>query len=350
MEVFGQFGHNSTNALGNDSGSHSYFPVQPMTDYSELYTGKIAILPKGMMVDGGGLDSITYIQEDGTIIGSGIQTNGRLLNTRTGTRYGLMELKPDFMELNTRSMSLKQGENADLSVSVRKNLNAYVGHIKLSNKIEWTSSNPEVAGVDQNGHVTAIGLGEAIITATDKVNGYVASGYVYVIQNHEKAVAVPEIEQGVNFTAILKADGTVWTTGLNNNGQLGDGTTTDRSKPVQVKVNQNAYLTNIIKISASDDHVIALTKSGTVYAWGLNNVGQLGNGTTTRALYATPVLNEDGSTPVSGIIDISTAYKRSYMVDNTGTAYAFGSGAHGGLGHGSNSNSTLPTKILESEN
>lgn len=350
MEQFGQFGHNGSNALGNDNGTNTVYPVQPMTEYSEIYTGKIAILPKGMMIDGSGLDTIAYIQEDGTIIGSGTQTNGRLLNTRTGIRYGLMELKPDFMELNTRSMSLKQGENADLSVSVRKNLNAYVGHIKLSDKIEWTSSNPKVAEVDQNGKVTAVGLGEAIITATDKVNGYIASGYVYVIQNHEKAVAVPEIEQGVNFTAILKADGTVWTTGLNNNGQLGDGTTTDRSKPVQVKINQNTYLTNVIKISASDDHTIALTKSGTVYAWGLNNVGQLGNGTTTRSLYATPVLNEEASAPVSGIIDVSTAYKRSYMVDSTGTAYSFGYGNHGALAHQSNSNSTLPTKILESEN
>lgn len=343
-------GHNASNALGDDSTAYKTYPVQAVTEYSEAYNGKIAVLPKGMMVDSAGLDTIVYIQEDGTLIGSGTQTNGRLLNTRTGTRVGLMELRPDFMELNSRSTILKQGESTDLSVSVRQNLNAFANHIILSDKIEWTTSNPEVVEVSENGTVTAVGLGEAIVTATDKTNGYIASGSIYVIQNHEKAVAVPRIEQGANYTAILKADGTVWTTGLNNNGQLGDGTTTDRSKPVQVKINQNTYLTDVVKISAGQDHVIALTKTGKVYAWGYNNVGQLGNGTSTRALYATEVLNEEGSAQVSNIIDISAGYRRSYMIDNKGVAYSFGYGYHGALGHQSNSNSTLPTKILESEN
>lgn len=206
-----QYGQNAYNELGNDNTTSKSYPVQAMTTYSENYdTTKIQILPKGMMIDSDGRGTITYIQKDGTLVGSGFQTNGRLLNTRTGTKNELTELKPDFMEINTRSTTLKQGESTDLSVSVRKNLNAYVGHIKLSDNIEWKTSNSEVATVSNTGSVTAVGLGEAMITATDKTNGYIASAAVYVIQNHEKAVAVPSVNQGDYYTAILKADGTVW--------------------------------------------------------------------------------------------------------------------------------------------
>lgn len=344
-------GYNGSNALGNNNTTNQVYPVQAVTDYNENYDGtKIAILPKGIMIDASGNDTVAYIQKNGNIIGSGTQNNGNLLNTRTGTRIGLTELQPDFMEINTRSTTLKKGESTDLSVSVRKNLNAYVGHIKLSENIEWTSSNLDAVTVDQNGMIIAVGLGEAMITATDKTNGYIAKCSVYAIQDNEKAVAVPSVNQGDYYTLILKADGTVWATGLNANGQLGDGTTADRTKPVQVKTDSNTYLTNVVKISAGNDHALALTKSGKVYAWGNNNVGQLGNGTSTRSLYAKEVLNENGSAPISNIIDISTGSKRSYILDDKGEAYSFGYGYHGALAHQSNSNSTLPTKILESEN
>ena len=85
------------------------------------------------------------------------------------------------------------------------------------------------------------------------------------------------------FTAILKSDGTVWTIGKNENGQLGDGTNEDKIEAVQVKIDENTYLTNVIKISVGEEHVLALTKEGKVYAWGANTYGQLGIGTTTES-------------------------------------------------------------------
>jgi alpha-tubulin suppressor-like RCC1 family protein len=75
--------------------------------------------------------------------------------------------------------------------------------------------------------------------------------------------------------AALKNDGTVWAWGLNNYGELGDGTTTDRYTPVQV-----SSLAGITGISAGVKYTVALKNDGTVWAWGLNNYGQLGDGTT----------------------------------------------------------------------
>lgn len=72
----------------------------------------------------------------------------------------------------------------------------------------------------------------------------------------------------------LKKDGTVWAWGENGYGQLGDGTSENRNQPVAVK-----GLASAQAISCGDDHSIALKTDGTVWTWGYNFVGQLGDGT-----------------------------------------------------------------------
>ena len=69
---------------------------------------------------------------------------------------------------------------------------------------------------------------------------------------------------------------------MNQDGQLGDGTNTDTSTPVQVKDpnDTSGYLTGATAIAAGGTHSLALKSEGTVWAWGSNQSGQLGNGTT----------------------------------------------------------------------
>ncbi|MZG88400.1 RCC1 repeat-containing protein, partial [Staphylococcus aureus] len=85
------------------------------------------------------------------------------------------------------------------------------------------------------------------------------------------------IAGGVYHTIALKSDGTVWAWGYNGYGQLGDGSTTNRSTPVQV-----SGLTDVIAIAGGYYHTIALKSDGTVWAWGHNEGGQLGDGSTTN--------------------------------------------------------------------
>ncbi len=80
----------------------------------------------------------------------------------------------------------------------------------------------------------------------------------------------------------MKADGTVWSWGWNAVGQLGDGTNTDRYTPVQV-----SGLSNIKAIAARDYHNLALRSDGTLWAWGWNINSQLGDASTTT--HNTPV-------------------------------------------------------------
>jgi hypothetical protein len=82
---------------------------------------------------------------------------------------------------------------------------------------------------------------------------------------------VTAIAAGLNYVVALKADGTVWTWGANDQGQLGDGTFTDRRVPVQV-----LGLTDVIAISTRWLHAAALKRDGTVWGWGISYSGQLG--------------------------------------------------------------------------
>jgi alpha-tubulin suppressor-like RCC1 family protein len=77
----------------------------------------------------------------------------------------------------------------------------------------------------------------------------------------------------------LKSDGTVWAWGNNESGRLGDGTTTQRITPVQV-----SGLTGVIAIVAGGTHSLALKGDGTVWAWGNGSFGELGNGGTVDSL------------------------------------------------------------------
>lgn len=89
------------------------------------------------------------------------------------------------------------------------------------------------------------------------------------------------------FVIALKKDGTVWAWGENKQGQLGDGTTAWRGNPVQVKA-----LNNITAVSSGIIHTVALKKDGTVWAWGYNGSGRLGNGKQAQ------FINESQTTPV----------------------------------------------------
>jgi alpha-tubulin suppressor-like RCC1 family protein len=70
---------------------------------------------------------------------------------------------------------------------------------------------------------------------------------------------------GSGHSVIVKPDGTVWTVGLNNNGQLADNTLTTRKTPIQV-----SGLANIVAVAAGAFHTLAVDSSGSLWAWGDN--------------------------------------------------------------------------------
>jgi uncharacterized repeat protein (TIGR02543 family) len=134
---------------------------------------------------------------------------------------------------------------------------------------------------------------------------------------------------GARAVNTLKSDGTVWSWGLNAKGQLGNGTTTDASLPVQVLGPGGAgHLTGIVAVMGGEQHNFALKSDGTVWAWGDNSHAQLGNGTTTNS--STPV-------QVSGLTSIVKLGGRGYhsvAVKTDGTVWTWGWDEYGALGNG----------------
>ena len=145
---------------------------------------------------------------------------------------------------------------------------------------------------------------------------------------------VVAIAGGDLHSLALKSDGTVWAWGFNDYGQLGDGTTTDRSTPVQV-----SGLSGVVAIAGGQVHSLALKSDGTVLAWGFNNYGQLGDGTTT-----------DRSTPVqvsglSGVVAIAGGWYHSLALKSDGTIWGWGDNSDGQLGDGTTTERHTPVQV-----
>jgi alpha-tubulin suppressor-like RCC1 family protein len=124
-------------------------------------------------------------------------------------------------------------------------------------------------------------------------------------------------------TVYIKSDGTVWTWGKNSNGQLGNGTTTDSNTPAQV-----SGLSGMIAIAAGNNFTVALKNDGTVWAWGSNSNGQLANGTPGNSLSPVPVSG------ISGVKAIAAGWAHTVALKQDGTVWAWGSNSNGQLGNG----------------
>lgn len=138
----------------------------------------------------------------------------------------------------------------------------------------------------------------------------------------------------VNFSAALLEDGTVWTTGTNAFGELGDGTTTDRSTWAMVP-----GLTQVIQIAVGWGFVVALRNDGTVVAWGKNLSGQVGDGTTIDRSVPQTV----GGLP-SKVTSIGAAAATAYAVLDNGDLMGWGRNFNGELGIGTTQD-PLPTPV-----
>jgi len=145
---------------------------------------------------------------------------------------------------------------------------------------------------------------------------------------------VSAIAEGNCFSLALKSDGTVWAWGWNDVGQLGDGTRINRSTPLQV-----SGLTGVCAISAGDSHSLALKNDGTVWAWGWNYFGKLGGGT--DAYSTKPVQVSD----LSGVIAIATGVHHSLAIKNDGTVWAWGGNSVGELGDGTITTRVNPVQV-----
>lgn len=158
---------------------------------------------------------------------------------------------------------------------------------------------------------------------------------------------ITAISAGGNIAMALKNDGTVWGWGYNNDGELGDNTTILRRAPVQARgINNVGFLTGIAAISAGGVHTLALGTNGIVYASGRNGSGELGNGTTTNSLTYVQCVNVPANiiaVSAGGYFGSNTGF--SLALRNDGTAWAWGDNSGGTLGNSTNANTLTVTQV-----
>jgi alpha-tubulin suppressor-like RCC1 family protein len=136
------------------------------------------------------------------------------------------------------------------------------------------------------------------------------------------------------YSAAIKTDGTLWTWGLNTNGQLGLGNVTQYTTPQKVGTD-----TDWSKFSCGNTHMAAIKTDGTLWTWGSNSSGQLGLGNTTQ--YTTP--QKVGV--ATDWNNISCGFSNTFAIKNNGTLWATGLNNGGQLGLGDTTNRNVFTQI-----
>ena len=179
---------------------------------------------------------------------------------------------------------------------------------------------------------------QAVVTPT---SGPVSGGTSVTIEG----IKFVKVSVGVRHALGLTSQGTVYSWGINGYGELGDGTTTNRSVPVQVKgIGGSGYLVGVTDISAGGWFSLALT-NGRLVSWGVNSQGTLGVGNFTNS--SVPVVVGVGGTgELTGISSIAAGFSEAYASNGT-NVYAWGNNTFGQLGNNQiGVNSSSPVIVL----
>jgi hypothetical protein len=142
------------------------------------------------------------------------------------------------------------------------------------------------------------------------------------------------VAAGGFHSLFVKLDGTLWAMGWNSAGQLGDGTTTDRSSPVQVASGVSAVAAGG---SVGGGHSLFIKADGRLWAMGSNSSGQLGDGSTTSR-----------SSPIevaSGVSAVAAGNGHSLLVTTDGPLWAVGYNSDGQLGDGTTTDRNMPVQV-----
>lgn len=133
-----------------------------------------------------------------------------------------------------------------------------------------------------------------------------------------------------DYSLFVKNDGTLWATGRNEVGQLGDGSTANRSTPVQIA-------TGVAQAAAGGGHTFFIKNGGVLWGVGWNNVGQLGDGSTTDRLSPVQL--------ASGVATVAAFNQHTVFVKLDGTLWTTGWNSYGQLGDGSTTTRSIPAQV-----
>ena len=219
---------------------------------------------------------------------------------------------------------------------------------QLGNGTTTDQHSPVQIGTETNWTAVSAGYGHTMALKSDGTlwawgwneRGQIGDGTYLPANNKLSPVQInmdtdwTAVSAGYEHTMARKSDGTLWGWGYNFYGQIGDGSITDQHSPVQINLE-----TDWTAVTAGYEHTIALKSSGTLWTWGRNQYGQLGNGGTTDSHSPVQINLETDWTAVTA------GYEHTMALKSDGTLWAWGNNAHGRLGDGTTTNRTAPVQI-----
>jgi alpha-tubulin suppressor-like RCC1 family protein len=257
-----------------------------------------------------------------------------------------------------RDATLAGGDTHTLAVSVDGVVSAWGsnGYFKLGLGIRNEATRTSPVTVPGISNVLAVATGDqhSLALRTDGTvwgwgsNYYGQLGLGSTVSDATSPIQVPGLANiatvattGVNSFAVGK-DGSVWSWGLNGSGELGDGTETDRSSPVRI-----AGLTDVVEVAGGGTHVLALRRDGTVWAWGYSYEGALGVGGSALSVGKKQSLTPIQVQGLSNVVSIAAGNDLSVALRSDGTVWAWGGAGNGGcsLGRGANQSSWMPAQV-----
>jgi len=143
-----------------------------------------------------------------------------------------------------------------------------------------------------------------------------------------------QVKGGFAFSMAIKDNGTLWAWGNNYSGQLGDGTTDDKSSPIQIGSDNNWF-----SVSCGDNHTAAIKTDGTLWIWGSNYNYQLGTNNGYNVWESSPVQTSIGG---NDWVSVSCAYNHTVALKSNGTMWTWGNGYSGQLGDDSTDSRSYP--------
>ena len=153
-----------------------------------------------------------------------------------------------------------------------------------------------------------------------------------------------QITTGTEHVCSVDAAGAAYCWGNNNLGQLGDGSTTDSDVPVAVDTSGTLAGQTLTQITTGTEHVCSVDAAGAAYCWGNNNLGQLGDGSTTDSDVPVAV-DTSGTLAGQTLTQITAGGSHTCALDSAGAAYCWGEGYYGELGGGIGGFSALAVAV-----
>jgi alpha-tubulin suppressor-like RCC1 family protein len=300
-----------------------------------------------------GYYSTISIKTDGSLWSWGANTYGQLGQSDTTNRSS-----PVKVGLLTEWKQVSSGGGFACAVKTNGTLWAWgyngSGNLGQGASITVTYSSPVQVGSETNWKQVSCGQNTALAIKTDGslwawgsfgsgalglgslVPGGSPSRVGALTNNWKQVTAGSGTNPGtIEHTVAIKTDGTLWAWGLNSSGQLGLSNITNYSSPVQV-----GTLSNWARISDNvSGHSAAIKTDGTLWAWGLNSSGQLGQGNTVN--YSSPV--QVGT--LANWKQVTCGYTWTTAIKTDGTLWAWGGNTYGQLGLGTSVTYSSPVQV-----